>query len=104
MAQENRAPNSEGTMILEFFNKDDGSDQFTMELSVEDFERYSEIAENTGVPIEDFMVQLAEAQIREHNTQWMIPGVDEEGNISLEGAIPVEIPSLDALSTEGRGK
>lgn len=83
-----------GTVVLEFFDERNGKDQFSLELSQEDFARYEAMAERTGVPVEDLMVELAEEKMRERNTQWVIPQVDSFGRVSLEGGTPVDMSAL----------
>ena len=96
---------SADTVKLEFYSKDDGADQFAVELSREDFEHYQGVAENMGVPIEDLMLQLVEAQLYEQNTQWVLPAVDSEGEMSFEGATPVDLESLsDSSAKRGAGE
>lgn len=103
MSQQEKEQFSGETVVLEFFSKDDGSDQFTLELAREDFERYELIAANLGVPIEDLMVQLAEAQVYERNTQWLVPSVAEDGTISFEAGMPVDLNDVQAMAAQGKG-
>lgn len=93
-------PSRSGTVVLEFFDERSGQDQFSLELSEEDFARYEEIAERRGVSIEDLMVEVAEEKIRERNTQWVLPQVDAFGRVSLEGGVPVDLSGLRS----GRGE
>ena len=86
-------PKSE-TVVLEFFDETTGEDKFTMELSQEDFDSYSAMAESIGVPIEDFMVGIAEREIQERNTQWVIPEVDSFGRLILENSTPVDLSNV----------
>jgi len=91
---------SPGTVVLEFFDERNGQNQFSLELSEDDFAHYEEMAERTNVPIEELMAQLAEEKIQERNTQWVIPLVDAFGRISMEGATPVDLSAM----RNGRGE
>jgi len=104
MAKQDSTPESGETVILEFFSEDDGSDQFTMELSREDFERYEAIAAGLGTPIEDFMVKVAEKELRERNTQWVIPEVDAFGRVILEGGTPMDLSNIAGTTAEQRSE
>lgn len=95
------AENSDETVELEFFDLDTGEVRFAVELTRKDLEGYQLAAQNLGVTFEDFMLQIAEAQLHEENTQWFAPRVDSNGDITLEGAAPVEIPTATEIS---RGK
>lgn len=83
-----------GIVILEFFDERNGQDQFSLELSEEDFAHYEAMAERTGVPVEDLMVELAEEKMRERSTQWVIPQVDAFGRVSVEGGTPVDLSAV----------
>lgn len=90
------------TVILEFFDERDGSDQFTMELSEEDFARYEAIAKSLGTPIEDFMAEIAEQQMQEQNTQWIIPTFDAFGRVTLEGGTPMDLSNIAGTTAAER--
>lgn len=93
---------SEERVILEFFDERTGADQFTMELSQEAFARYEAVAASQGVPIEDFMAKIAEDEIQERNTQWIIPTLDAFGRVTLEGGTPMDLSNIAGLTAEER--
>lgn len=88
------AEQGQDMVVLEFFDETTGEDKLTMELSQEDFDSYSAMAESIGVPIEEFMVGIAEREIQERNTQWVIPEVDSFGRLILDGATPVDLSNV----------
>jgi len=92
------------TVILEFFDERDGSDQFTMELSVEDFERYEAAAASSGVSIEDFMVKIAEQELQDRSTQWVTPQLDAFGRVTLEGGTPMDLSNIAGMTAEQRSE
>lgn len=91
-------PNSprgtEGTVVLEFFDERNGEDQFTLELTQADFARYEEIARERGITIEELMVQVAEREIEERNTQWVLPTVDSFGRLDLANGTPMDLSNI----------
>jgi hypothetical protein len=93
---------SQRTVVLEFFDERDGSDQFTMELSEEDFARYETIAASEGTPIEEFMAKVAEREIQERNTQWVIPTLDAFGRATLEGGTPLDLSNIAGTTAKGK--
>lgn len=95
---EGTSESSEEKVFLEFYSLEDGSDKFTIVLSQEDFESYKVIAENMGIPVEDFVLDIAAAQEQEKSTQWVTPRVDEEGNIDLDTGTPFELPDEEKMT------
>jgi len=91
-------PNSprgtKGTVVLEFFDERNGEDQFTLELTEEDFAKYEEIARERGITIEELMVQVAEREIEERNTQWVLPTVDSFGRLDLANGMPMDFSNI----------
>lgn len=81
-------------VTVQFFDKDTGKDfDWDLELSMSDYERYVAIAESLGVSFEEFMVDAIKSASQENDVQWSVPIVDDEGNITLEGAEVVEVPT-----------
>lgn len=81
-------------VTVQFFDKDTGKDfDWDLELSLSDYERYVAIAESLGVSFEEFMVDAIKSASQENDVQWSVPIVDDEGNISFEGAEVVEVPT-----------
>lgn len=80
-------------VTVQFFDKDTGKDfDWDLELSRSDYERYVMIADSLGVSFEEFMIDAVNSASQENDVQWSVPIVDDEGNITLEGAEIVEIP------------
>lgn len=94
---------AEELLELEFFDLDTGEIRFAINLTRHDLEGYQTAAQNLGMAFEDFMLQIAEAQLHEENTQWFTPRIDSNGDITLEGAAPVEIPTATEIS-EGKAE
>lgn len=97
MADKEEAP-AEGVeeeyVTVQFFDKDTGKDfDWDLELSLSDYERYVAIAESLGLSFEEFMVDAIKSASQENDVQWSVPIVDDEGNISFEGAEVVEVPT-----------
>lgn len=90
----------EEVVTVQFFDKDTGKDfDWDLELSRSDYERYVMIADSLGVSFEEFMIDAVNSASKEDDVQWAVPIVDDEGNITLEGAEIVEIPV--SMGSEG---
>jgi len=93
-AEQDREDAQQGTVVLEFFDERDGRGQFTMELSQEDFARYEQIAASKGVPIEELMAEIAEREIEDRNSYWVLPKVDSFGRLDLANGTPMDFSNL----------
>ena len=81
-------------VTVQFFDKDSGKDfDWDLELPLSDYERYVTIAESLGVSFEDFMIDAVNSASKENDVQWSVPIVDDNGNITFEGAEVVEVPT-----------
>lgn len=89
-----QAENSEQEMVtVQFFDRRSNKDfDWDIELTRSDYNLYTGIAESLGLSFEEFMVESMANASKEQSTQWSVPIVDEEGNISFEGAEIVDLP------------
>lgn len=80
-------------VTLEYFNHETGEDEFMIELTKKDFDQYVIAAEELGMEIEDLVLNAARKEINDLNTQWVLPSIDDDGNIDVSKGTPVDIPS-----------
>ncbi len=91
-------PSEEDSIHLEFFDLTTDEIRFTVDLDRETFERYQLSAQSMGVTFEEFMADIAEAQVREENTEWFMPLVNAEGYVEPDRSRPFLPPTPDQIT------
>jgi len=86
------SPEDHEIMSVEIFDRTTGEIKAVLEVLEEDFQRYVLLAQVQGISIEEFFEEALLPQLTEAPSQWATPQVGEDGEITMEGAVPVAIP------------
>lgn len=86
------SPEGHEIMSVEVFDRTTGEVKAVLEILEEDFQRYLLLAQIQGISIEEFFEEALLPQLTEAPSQWAMPQVGEDGEITMEGAVPVAVP------------